>query len=502
MNPKKVIISSKQNLQVKYGSGFDVINALLQDLARHDLTRDIDTQIIYIDDHDSALAVGIQSVASISQKSFKKGVDQVFDALQPAYIVLFGSQDIVPFQEIINTTEDADSEIPSDLPYACNTAYSTDIENFTGPTRVVGRIPDIPGKADLEYVKAVIQSIIDFQPSDSESLDSYFSLSTDIWQRSTHQSLNNIFGNSLGLKISPVYMGSTPSPDLHPLIHFYNCHGSLYQPKFYGQKDNDYPEAIDSGHIENNIRSGTIVAAECCYGAQLYNPDAVFGNHLSIANTYLGNNAIAFMGSSTIAYGPADSQGLADLITQYFIKFMLRGYSSGRAMLEARQKFLTESGPDLDPYELKTLAQFNLLGDPSIQVIKENIFESRFDTVDNRRLSLFNKGTNLKATMSVSVKIDDLTEIAALKTGNDVVSAILKESGFKYGEEKEYIYSVKAKSVESVEFSKQLMGSDNVIFRTFVQKGNWISKEKAVTKVLVIKEIGDKILGSRVYHRK
>jgi hypothetical protein len=54
----------------------------------------------------------------------------------------------------------------------------------------------------------------------------------------------------------------------------------------------------------------------------------------------LKNKALAFVGSSTIAYGPADGQGLADLITQDFIKGVLNGASTGRAFLEAQQRAL------------------------------------------------------------------------------------------------------------------------------------------------------------------
>jgi hypothetical protein len=116
--------------------------------------------------------------------------------------------------------------------------------------------------------------------------------------------------------------------------------------------------------LDDNIAEGTVVTAECCYGAELYDPALVDGQ-MSICNAYLANKAYGFFGSSTIAYGPTDSNGSADLICQFYLKRLYEGASSGRAALMARQDFI-ESEPQLGPIDLKTLVQFNLMGDPSI----------------------------------------------------------------------------------------------------------------------------------------
>jgi hypothetical protein len=78
--------------------------------------------------------------------------------------------------------------------------------------------------------------------------------------------------------------------------------------------------------------------------------------------------ASAVFGSTTIAYGPCEGNGSADLVCQYFVQQVLGGSSLGRAALEARQKF-AGARTHLDPYDLKTLMQFYLLGDPSAQPV-------------------------------------------------------------------------------------------------------------------------------------
>ena len=47
---------------------------------------------------------------------------------------------------------------------------------------------------------------------------------------------------------------------------------------------------------------------------------------------------------------------------------MLAGASLGRALLTARQRYVAAQ-PAMTPVDLKTLAQFSLLGDPSIHLV-------------------------------------------------------------------------------------------------------------------------------------
>ncbi|OGU59503.1 MAG: hypothetical protein A2X64_08295 [Ignavibacteria bacterium GWF2_33_9] len=496
----KIIISSKKNLFAKYGKNFAKIEKHLTDLVNSDLKRNLSTSIIYIDDEKSISRYGIKSIKNITRRNCKKIVDKIYNTLNPAYLVIFGSQDIIPFMEIINPADDDDSIVPSDLPYACDSPYGSDIKSFIGPSRVVGRIPDIPGKVDLNYLSTVFATIINFKQLNEEKFLEYFAVSTDSWKISTHKSLVNIFGNANKLKISPPSNSGYTLDNLKPLTHFYNCHGSPADANFYGQKDNNYPIAQYSGDLVGKITKGTIVAAECCYGAELYDPEFNDQQDLGIALTYLYNKAISFLGSSTIAYGPSTGQGLADLITQYFIKHVIAGASSGRALLEARQEFLKKSGPHLDPYELKTLAQFYLLGDPSIAPVKEAIMEGGADSVENRRLKLFSKGLDLKSSIMPSKRIEKSESKSAKKYSNEIKD-IFKLVNFS-GKEKqsEYVVSTKGRKISAL--AKSMSGNEQISFRTFIKDTEVITNKIKSVDVLVLKQSGNKLLGWRLYHRK
>ena len=491
MNPLKFIITSKTNLQKKYQKSFPAVVALLNKLKKADKARKIATEIIFVDDVTSMKKFKVKKASSLSPRECKRAVDRLFVRWSPAYIVIFGSQDIFPFQDLSNPADDEDSIVPSDLPYVCSAAFGTKVNSFTGPSRVLGRIPDVPGNANVSYVTTLIQNIIDHKPLTSNDYKKYFAVSAKVWARSTELSLKNMFGNNSDQLNSPPAKGKYSRKTLKPLTHFYNCHGAFDDPNFYGQQGNKYPTALSSKDLLRKITPYTVAAAECCYGAQMADPVSTGNNVLSISNQYLVQKAIAFMGSSTIAYGPSDSQGLADLITQYFVKKVLEGASTGRAMLEAQQEFLIKSGPDLDPYELKTLAQFFLLGDPSLQPVDPKLSKamSAGNTIENRRKVLFKKGEDLKITSNPSEKVSKGTGGSSSE-----LKVLLKKAKINRKVAREHLYKVPVK--KSSTGPKKLFQSPSK-FRAFVKE----TKNHGIPqfKVLVVKESNDSLLGWRLY---
>src|SRR5262249_10242509 len=234
--------------------------------------------------------------------------------------------------------------------------------------RVVGRLPDLTGEHDPSHVIALLTAAKNYQPLDVTDYGPYFGLSTQSWRKSTELSLFNIFGNSASISLAPPEGPTYAASHLAPLGHFINCHGGPADPKFYGQKGNAYPASLSSDSLKGKIKRGTVAAVECCYGAQMYD-SVTLSLPLPICQRYLIEGAYGYFGSSTIAYGPAAGNGTADLIAQYFLLAVLGGASLGRAALLARQRFIQQTA-ELDPVDLKTLGQFNLLGDPSVQPAK------------------------------------------------------------------------------------------------------------------------------------
>lgn len=158
-----------------------------------------------------------------------------------------------------------------------------------------------------------------------------------------------------------------------PALALHNCHGAAVHPNFFGQSSGDIGDMPVSHRADfvarpGHILEGTVAVAECCYGGELYDPAIADGGQIGMCNTYLSRKAYGFFGSTTIAYGPQEGNGQADLICQYFVQSLLEGASLGRAALEARLRFVAKEG-GLSMTDRKTLAQFNLYGDPSIEPV-------------------------------------------------------------------------------------------------------------------------------------
>ncbi len=378
----KVIVTNLTALKAKYGaSGVRTIQSALQELVTTDEKRGLITRLFAVDDPKDMKKVATPSVKNATNpKQNKVAIDGIYKALAPDYLLIVGAIDVVPHQDLKNPmyspSDDPDRFAFGDLPYACEAPYSQRPQDFFGPTRVVGRLPDLTGGSDPRYLVGLLKTASTYKSVSVIPYHNYFGISAEIWQQSTALSLTNTFGKSSDMKTVPTSNSKWAASFLGRLSHFINCHGALNNSHFFGQPASgleDYPEALAAAYINKRISEGTVVAAECCYGAQLYNPR---GGQSGICSTYLANKGYGFFGSTTIAYGPESSNDQADLICQFFLQTILQGASLGRAALEARQKFVHRASMS-DPSNVKTIAQFNLYGDPSLTPINTSHVVSR-----------------------------------------------------------------------------------------------------------------------------
>jgi hypothetical protein len=413
----KIIVTNFSALTAKYkAEGVALIRQALSKLIAADNKRGLNTQVVELDNaQDIAKVSGKPVTDATNPRQNKNTIDIVFRGYTPAYLMILGAIDVVPHQDLKNPVYspppegDLDEYAYGDIPYACETSYSQNPSDFLAPTRAVGRLPDVTGGDNPRDVVRLLESAARSKSLRPDEYRDYFAVSAQVFEKSTQLSLSKIFGSFGKLKVVPPSNASWSPAELGRLAHFFNCHGALASPQFSGQPASGrkvYPVALDASQLVGKISEGTVVAAECCYGAELYDPSGI---GLSICNTYFVGKAYGFFGSTTIAYGPSDKNEKADLMCQYFFESLLAGASLGRAALEARQKFAL-SKPPLDPFDVKTMAQFNLYGDPSItpiepakaqiapQAKRAAIFLDRFERGE-RRLNLFNFSAGLGGTV-------------------------------------------------------------------------------------------------------
>jgi hypothetical protein len=508
----KIIVSNSAALIAKYGdAGFSKVKTSIKNLIAADLKRGIKTRLVYLD--NAATMKSFRGVAvndRISPRQNKEAIDAIFRATNPEYLMILGAPDVVPHQDVVNPTfdplDDPDKYAYGDLPYACDGRYSRDIAKFKGPTRVVGRLPDLTGAREPSHLLALLKIAERYRSRNVTDYAAYFGLSTHSWRKSTEMSLFNVFGNSTTLKLSPPNGPNHPASHIAPLAHFINCHGGPSDPNFYGEKGNSQPISLSSNAIKGKIKPGTVAAVECCYGAELYNSVMLSLPH-PVCQRYLIQGAYRYFGSSTIAYGPPDGNGAADLIAQYFLLAILDGASIGRAALVARQQFVEQTG-ELDPIDLKTLGQFSLLGDPSIHPavktsatsVPKGVDINQFSRLERRarRTKMRVEGELLQDTKPTASQ--KATKVRKSLAVQKALANIAREAGI--GVRKSFTaFDVKTPKGARSRGSKAAPEASRyfvAVYRPKKKPHGTVTHSVAA----VAKEVGGRIVGYRIYEEK
>lgn len=503
----KVIISNRSALLGKYGKlGFDNIQVSLKSLIEADAKRGLKTNIIYVDAASAMKSVGGKAVTDAGDcKQNKDAADAIFRKLSPQYLMILGSIDIVPHQDLKSPTfdppNDGDRASWGDLPYACDAPYSRDVTKFKGATRVVGRLPDLTKATNPSYLLKLLKFATDYKSRPVTDYANYFGLSTHSWRKSSEQSLQNVFGNSGSLILSPPAGQTHSAKRLAPLSHFINCHGSQSDPAFYGEKGTSQPKSLRSEKLAGKIKQGVVASVECCFGAELYD-SVTLAKPIPICQQYLALGAYGYFGSTTIAYGPAEGNGAADLITQYFLLEIQHGASIGEAALLARQQFVRQTN-ELDPVDLKTLAQFNLLGDPSVKpalVPSATVVPKGINRGESDRQARKMRRAKVKAEGEL---LENTKPVAQRKAKNQRISVsvkaalanIAKEAG--YGKKMHFTaYNVTTPKASALAKSKAVPAAS----RYFVSIYRPATGQKSVAAVA--RETSGGIIAYRIYQEK
>jgi len=375
----KLLVTHSGALRRKYGaSGATRVRAALDALVTADEAHHLVTRVLLIDNASTMRSLKLPAVPEGDWRATLKAVDAAAERYQPSYIALVGANDVVPQAQLRNPLlgpDDTDRYVPSDLPFACDLPAGfagtgttlLDPSQLLSVTRVVGRIPDVRGATDPAGLLANLRVAATYQQQSATAYQKVFALSAAVWRGSTTLSVDLLPGRAPATRLCPPKKSPWKQTDLTALSHFVNCHGGDFTPDWFGQRDSNAPVdivALRPEDVDGTITPGTVVVSECCYGAMHQDPTDQ-GGRIPMIWAYLRSGAYAGVGSSTTAYGPADGNGQADLICRYALEGIMGGASTGRALLDARQRYIRETGA-MGPEDLKTIAQFDLLGDPSL----------------------------------------------------------------------------------------------------------------------------------------
>lgn len=507
----KVIITNKAALTAKYGGqGVVAVTKAVKSLIAADKVRGLITGLVYLDDATAMGRFGGSSVTTpTSPRQNKAAIDAIYSSIQPDYLMLLGAPDVIPHQDLENIAyspgNDEDDAAWGDLPYACDAPYSTNPAHFVGPTRVVGRLPDLTGATDPAYLVSLLKVAATYKTLPAQPSSKYFGLTAKVWNGSTTQSLENIFGNAADMLVSPTAGPNYLNSELNALYHFINCHGAKASPEFYGQQGNTFPVALTTATAHGQIRGGCVGAAECCFGGELYD-SVTLGLDMPLCQAYLAQGAYGFFGSTTIAYGPADGNGAADFICQDFLLNVLQGASLGHAVLRARQRFVERTG-EMDPIDLKTLAQFCLLGDPSIHpVVPQNAAQVPATTDSAKAKRSVRAATRVKLKLMGEFLVQN-KPIASKRVPTGKMTAATKKAltniATKAGmpaSQRFLAFSLSGKAAASA----KKMKADSVPTRYFITvwKPEKKHKELNLGCAIAAKELNGRIVDYRIYRQR
>jgi hypothetical protein len=287
------------------------------------------------------------------------------DSTKVHTFLFIGGNDLIPFDEVPNPAHDDDAVILSDLPYASRG------EDILIPQRSIGRIPDAQ-EDQGDFLIDILERVVRYHEG-WEGFEQSFGYSASIWKHASRE-VFRIIGDPDTVRLSPpLSSDGLKKPWMKKQLLYFNLHGSRETPHWYGQRAPGDPPEFDGFPVAISPKNvpglkGSCVYSEACYGAWVKQK----GVHESMALTLMVQGAVAFVGSTAIAYGPIEPpSGEADLLGKYFFEYVLRGIPFGEALRHAKIDFartmIREQG-FLDSDDKKTLIEFHLYGDPSLNL--------------------------------------------------------------------------------------------------------------------------------------
>jgi hypothetical protein len=411
----KLSVTVKSRLEKKYNpKALAKINKAVADWITADAKRRIQTVHVHVDDPTEMNNLGVAPVlGEATPEKIKQAIDDLWNKLTPTpdYLVLFGSDDIVPMFPVPNpsfgnnSNTDTDKIVPTDNPYATHLSFSpSDTDSYRIPERPIGRIPDMvsargaaDGSGDPAWFIAYLDTATKYEPSAASVYTTPYAICTAEAEDAGTDVMKKTFTDT-GLQplLCPPHSDAADSPatrhELSAALHMIKCHGNKKEAAFYGFPDavqhtrDNSCAAITSKILTALPNAPTVVATMCCYGAQIFAPKDAYT--WPVASTYLRKGALGFVGPTMMAWVHTSDVGPADWIVQSYLKNVLAGESIGNALLASKQNYHSfyslEDGIFADP-DVKTLIEFILLGDPSIHPVKSAQSSTNLLAIQSRR---------------------------------------------------------------------------------------------------------------------
>jgi hypothetical protein len=398
--PIYVVFSTKNGLHRKFGENTaNILDKALRGLVASIRKRmDWGSALIYADDPGSMARFDLKPVPWNDAWKLKLALSDLDDALRKrgariGAVLIIGGPEVVPFHNLPNPTDDDDTEVPSDNPYA------TRDENYFVPEWPVGRLPSGAGKEpgmllgflrDMttrysalpdkkkNWLIASWQWLMSLLRSNRNGKQISFGYSAEVWRRASISVFRPVGDPRKLITSPPIKIQGRMQIPITKLGYF-NLHGVADSAEWFGQRDPadldktnsnpiidspDYPVALHPKDVVNGGRAPQLIFSEACYGANILKKSV----EDALALKFLASGSQAVVGSTVISYGSiAPPLNAADLLGKSFWKFLKDGHVAGEALRRAKIHLAREMHNRqgyLDGEDQKTLISFVLYGDP------------------------------------------------------------------------------------------------------------------------------------------
>lgn len=406
--PTYVVLTTRKGLENQYGSqtGFILDELMKQVVEAIRKKQGWNALIFYVDDPACTTTFGIKPAPYNDPWKIKLAVADLDKALGKrgemiGALLIVGGPEIVPFHHLPNPTDDADTEIASDNPYA------TLDDNYFIPEWPIGRLPGGTNRDAgllLQYLRKMItyhsaqssqepwwQRVSVFSPiwmgmrrvfaHGVVNTRPAFGYSAAVWNQASLEVFRQVGDGQSMLSSPPTKTGELIGNGYLPArLQYFNLHGVTDAPEWYGQsdyndlKDNpEYPVALSPQDILNDGNPPVVVCSEACYGAYIEGKN----ENEALSLKFLSTGTKSFVGSTCVSYGSVSAPLIgADQLASQFWKAIKEGAPAGEALRNAKVQMaqeMTRRQGYLDGEDQKTLISFVLYGDPMFSITQNKM---------------------------------------------------------------------------------------------------------------------------------
>lgn len=274
-----------------------------------------------------------------------------------ASVFIIGDEKVIPMPQLPNLVG-PDDDVDTDYPYA-SMSVENPWETMEPASVLVGRLP--VGSASGSRTAVNYLDNLNGAAAGS-TLRAPYGIGAEKWQGASRAAFGLFSKNDLHIS-PPISVGNLDSTiRSNPDLLYFNLHGSNdpNEAGWFGESlHGQYPIAIRPEHFAR-LQNPNIVGVEACYGAKF----SELSQERSSLLQALASGTLGFVGSSRIAFGPAEPPiNLADVIIGHFLKNVAEGESTGRSHMNARNDLW--HAIENDAHSRLTVLEFNLFGDPN-----------------------------------------------------------------------------------------------------------------------------------------